>query len=177
MGSSRHWGWVRLLLDLAAREAITLVFLNFLQGKLMNQINLLQKLIYVGVAIASIGIANLPATAADIKGFTDTGKDELGNPLTDAQCAVDKFCALSRGGVSDIMTLTGLIAGNRVTIAEIFAFGDEEAGNTYYINILNLTTTATPKPPNLLFVEKPATDKGESFSNPQAQTEVLFQLL
>lgn len=63
-----------------------------------------------------------PAMALDLRGYTTAN---------DAACAVSSSCALSRGGVSDVMTV---YRQDGSVLDRIFAFGNEEANNLYYFD-------------------------------------------
>jgi hypothetical protein len=66
------------------------------------------------LSLALVALAPLPANALDINGFTTP---------TDAACAANPACAISRGGLSDVMTVYN---PNGSIFQQIFAFGNEE---------------------------------------------------
>ncbi|MDD5277035.1 MAG: hypothetical protein PHR16_13250 [Methylovulum sp.] len=94
-----------------------------------------RKFSWIGIKLVSaitIAVTSLSANAALIDGSATSAAD--------AACAVDPTCSLSRGGLSDVMTVYG--SGNAV-FARIFAFGNEETGNIYYFNPGLVTADAT----------------------------------
>jgi len=74
------------------------------------------------IALAFRSLAALPGMALDIRGFTRPD---------DASCWLDAACSLPRGGDSDFMTVFRLDGS---IVAQIFAFGAEEADNLYYFD-------------------------------------------
>jgi hypothetical protein len=74
------------------------------------------------VAPAIIALIPLPALrhAADTNGFVTP---------SDAACWLNPACSLPRGGDSDVMTVYRPDGG---ILLQVFAFGNEEANNTYY---------------------------------------------
>ncbi|GBF80185.1 hypothetical protein [Aphanothece sacrum] len=91
------------------------------------------------LGITAIALAYSPAVALsppftfalDVNGFSRPD---------DIFCAVDLDCALSRGGVSDVLTIYN---GNGNIADRIFAFGNEETDNTYYFNPQGFAVDAT----------------------------------
>lgn len=78
--------------------------------------------IAAALAVTAATLSAAPAMALDVRGFTTA---------TDAACAADASCALSRGGVSDVMTVYN---PNGTVLDRIFAFGNEEANNFYFFS-------------------------------------------
>jgi hypothetical protein len=74
------------------------------------------------IASAAIALTSLPASALDSGGFTTAN---------DATCWLDPACSLPRGGDSDVMTVYN---PDGSILAQIFAFGGEEANNLYYFD-------------------------------------------
>jgi len=74
------------------------------------------------IALAFGSLAALPGMALDIRGFTRPD---------DASCWLDAACSLPRGGDSDFMTV---FRPDGSIVAQIFAFGAEEADNLYYFD-------------------------------------------
>lgn len=74
------------------------------------------------IALTFGSLAALPGMALDIRGFTRPD---------DASCWLDAACSLPRGGDSDFMTVFGRDGS---IVAQIFAFGAEEADNLYYFD-------------------------------------------
>ena len=73
-------------------------------------------------ALAFGSLAALPGMALDIHGFTRPD---------DASCWLDAACSLPRGGDSDFMTV---FRPDGSIVAQMFAFGAEEADNLYYFD-------------------------------------------